>query len=282
MSWRPLVAMAALVGVARIASGACGDGSGNAAAITAARVAVAAACDCATVADHRAYRACARGVATNLVTVGQLPKICLRTVLRCAAQSRCGRPGAVTCCRTSANGTTRCRMKASALECRAPKRGSACVGVLASCCDACGTRGCDVPTTSTTTTSSTTTTTTTMTTPRSCGSFVPSPPFCGGSCQAGETCVPEVGPGASCVCVPAGFNPCLLGVYPGCGGQCSQPGAVCQAVDGRDGGVVLFQGCMCVPTTGTCGSTGFSCGLGPCPGGICFGDQAGPSCGCSP
>ena len=62
--------------------------------------------------------------------------------VKCAAKSTCGKPGFVTCCRTKANGSTKCSTKSSADRCKDPKGGSSCVGTFASCCDACTATGC--------------------------------------------------------------------------------------------------------------------------------------------
>jgi hypothetical protein len=48
----------------------------------------------------------------------------------------------VTCCRTTAKGTTTCRTKSSAARCKPPRHGMACVGARPSCCDACVAGGC--------------------------------------------------------------------------------------------------------------------------------------------
>src|SRR5437867_825051 len=84
---------------------------------------------------------CVAHVADDEVAGGQLPVACRANVERCASRSTCGRAGHVTCCRTSATGSTTCAIKRSA-SCRAPRGGRACVGTEASCCDACGASGC--------------------------------------------------------------------------------------------------------------------------------------------
>src|SRR5207247_97234 len=79
----------------------------------------------------------------------------------CADQSTCGRPRALTCCRTDAHGHTKCCIKPRDAACRAPKGGSACIGTAASCCDACSSGTCAPPETTTTTLAQPPTTTTT-------------------------------------------------------------------------------------------------------------------------
>jgi len=105
--------------------------------IAKARAAVAM-CDCAAAASHRDYMRCAADAArATLVNSG-----CAGVVKHCASRSTCGKPGFVTCCRTKANGSTKCSTKSSADRCKDPKGGSSCVGTFASCCDACTATGC--------------------------------------------------------------------------------------------------------------------------------------------
>lgn len=120
----------------------CDAAGADAAAIASARAAIDAQCDCAGAATHGAYVACARGVLKGLAQSGALRKSCTGTVQRCAARSTCGKPGAVTCCRTDRNGVTKGALKNDADACRAPAGGSACVGSYTSLCDACGAGGC--------------------------------------------------------------------------------------------------------------------------------------------
>src|SRR5437870_1489311 len=104
-----------------------------------ARAAVAANCYCA--ASHRAYVSCAGQQADATLQNND----CRKAVVRCAAKSTCGRPGFVTCCRTKTrNGqpVTRCSVRRYSARCTQPAGGSACVGSLSSCCDACTTGGC--------------------------------------------------------------------------------------------------------------------------------------------
>lgn len=94
-------------------------------------------CHCATQTSHRAYVRCAARVVRDAVTASTLPRACTRAVKKCVAKSTCGRPGFVTCCRTTAAGRTTCSIKRSAVGCKKPKGGSACASTEASCCDAC-------------------------------------------------------------------------------------------------------------------------------------------------
>ena len=121
----------------------CGDAPSDAAAIAAARAEIQTTCGCPTTSGSRsAYLSCARGVTANRVASGQLPASCRSSVMRCASKSSCGRPGAVSCCRTNRSGKTTCSVVTSAARCKAPAGGSACVGQYTNCCDACTATGC--------------------------------------------------------------------------------------------------------------------------------------------
>jgi hypothetical protein len=124
----------------------CGDNIGDDAAVAATRAQVEAQCPCAAATNHGAYVKCAKGVINAAVANDTLPTQCKGEVRRCAAKSTCGRPGAVTCCRTNAKGVTKCSIKKDATKCRAPKGGSACLGLMSSCCGACLATGCAGPT----------------------------------------------------------------------------------------------------------------------------------------
>src|SRR5206468_3055366 len=100
------------------------------------------------------------------------PEDCASTVMNCASNSTCGKPGFVTCCETDASGTTKCNVVNGPDACTAPKGGSACVGTQPSCCAACaggecGGGGGTTPSTVASTTSTVATTTTTVATPTS-------------------------------------------------------------------------------------------------------------------
>ena len=203
-SWMLALAMGVLLaGAGRAASASCGEAAGDAAAISAVRASMEERCPCAAATDRGAYTRCAKRVVEEAVTANQLPAYCAATVKRCATKSTCGRdPGAVTCCRTTSSGRTKCRIKSSAAKCRAPASGSVCVGAFRSCCDACGSTGCApayTPTPSATPTitpppPSTPTATPTVTFPAVCESSVglpalakvpftisPGSPQCGGA-----------------------------------------------------------------------------------------------------
>src|SRR5207253_3037257 len=115
-------------------------------------------CDCASAANHGAYVSCVAHATNAAVKAGTLPDDCASTVMSCASNSTCGKPGFVTCCETDARGTTTCNVVNGPGACTAPKGGSACVGTQPSCCDACANGECAGGGTTTSTGGSTTTT----------------------------------------------------------------------------------------------------------------------------
>ena len=150
----------ALSGTARAKS--CSDD----AAVAAARRMAAEECDCTAFKNHGQYVKCVGEVVKQLADTGALPTQCKGDVMRCAANSICGKPGFVTCCRVQ-KGRVKCSIKSSEARCLAQNRGNtvACVGSTPSCCDACGGSGgsagggfvCQGSTTSTTATTSSST-----------------------------------------------------------------------------------------------------------------------------
>jgi hypothetical protein len=111
-------------------------------AVSAARAAVAAQCDCAAATRHGPYLRCVRQVIAAEVAAGRLPAACSAGLARCASRSTCGRAGAVTCYRTDASGTTRCRITRRPSACRTPAGGTAVIGTTTSCCDPRTVEGC--------------------------------------------------------------------------------------------------------------------------------------------
>lgn len=134
-----------LVGWSGAARAKCGDAPGDAAAIAAVRAAIAIQCPCASAVSHGAYVRCAKDVVNAAVGNSTLARNCAGKVKKCATKSTCGRPGYVTCCRTTASGKTKCSVKKDATKCRAPSGGQSCTTGFTSCCDACTSGGC-VPT----------------------------------------------------------------------------------------------------------------------------------------
>src|SRR5262249_52945472 len=93
------------------ARGACGTNPGDPAAVADVRSLVEQQCDCATAVNRRVYLRCVAAVLDLAVTQNRLSTGCTAAVKKCATKSTCGRPGAVACCRTKANGQTKCSVK---------------------------------------------------------------------------------------------------------------------------------------------------------------------------
>ena len=192
----------------------CGQQPDDAAQVAAVRAMADEQCDCSTATSHDDYVDCVDEVADAAVEEGSLRPECEEAVVTCAAQSTCGLPGFVTCCRTNRHGETTCSIKSDAADCEAPRRGTAFVGSTSICCDACGAPGSTTTTTATfpptTTRPGATTTTTTPGQTQCCvqssagGAFdtctLLTPAQC--SAQGGQ----DVGPGS---CSP---KPCPPGV----------------------------------------------------------------------
>src|SRR5881296_212949 len=121
-----LIALSAISLAARLGVAASCDPSGaDAAAVAAARTAVDGACNCNQPGQtHGQYVSCA----SSTINASPLRPECRGTVRRCYARSTCGKPGFVTCCRTTVGGTTKCSVKRDAAHCRPPAGGSSCVG----------------------------------------------------------------------------------------------------------------------------------------------------------
>src|SRR5436305_2570062 len=157
---RLLSALVLLLARAEASVAACSD--------PAAAAAVRGQCDCASAANHGAYVSCVAHATNAAVKDGTLPEDCASTVMNCASNSTCGKPGFVTCCETDASGTTKCNVVNGPDACTAPKGGSACVGTQPSCCDACASGECGGgggTTTSTVASTTSTVATTTSTEP---------------------------------------------------------------------------------------------------------------------
>ena len=134
----PIVASLMLLGAPSLGGAACDPEGADAPDIADARDAIAASCDCAGATSPGVYKRCAKETArTALANRG-----CLPAVMRCAAKSTCGRPGAAVCCRTNAAGQTKGTIVRSVDRCTASRTGTACVGSGASVCDACTVSGC--------------------------------------------------------------------------------------------------------------------------------------------
>src|SRR5205823_10080077 len=118
-------------------------------------------CACASATRRRSYMSCVTRVVHEAVASGALPRRCKAAVTSCEEHSVCGKPAHVTCCRTTADGTTRCQIKRNMRACLAQPQ--AWVSSWLSTCDACPGGRCTDPTT-TTTCSPTTTTAASLTT----------------------------------------------------------------------------------------------------------------------
>ena len=104
--------------------------------LAALRTDILATCECSTASSHGAFVRCARGQLDLSASDRILPG-CPKIALKCLARSVCGKPAAVTCCRTNARGVQTCSIKSDAGHCTAPKGGSAVLGTREDCCDAC-------------------------------------------------------------------------------------------------------------------------------------------------
>src|SRR5437870_3814802 len=148
---------------ARASGGPCGKQSDDADQVAAVREAAAEQCDCENATKHDQYVNCVERVAKAAVKDGSLRDECKDDVVHCAAQSTCGRPDSVTCCRTDEHGHMMCSIKRREENCKPPHNGTACVGSQSSCCDACAADGTCVSGETTTTTTPEETTTTSAT-----------------------------------------------------------------------------------------------------------------------
>ena len=110
-------------------------------ALNAARALVESACPCAQALRHGSYVSCAARTVNDAVKAGTVSKSCKKLLRKAAAKSICGKPGAVTCCRTNRSGKTVCSIKSSAASCTAPRGGTSCASSRSSCIDACTATG---------------------------------------------------------------------------------------------------------------------------------------------
>jgi hypothetical protein len=138
-----LCTLALFLGTAGSVSARPCESQSDRAAVTAATAAAQAECNCSTAASHKDFVICAERVTKTRKAGGMLPAQCVNEANRCAKRSTCGRPGAVTCCRTNQQGRTKCFIKRSAGECIAPPNGTATMGGCASCCQSCGEGTCE-------------------------------------------------------------------------------------------------------------------------------------------
>ncbi len=137
-----LLAAASVFLTAASVQARCGDLPSDLDDIAVVREKLVRSCPCKLAESRADYSHCVVGVVDQAIRLGDLRPECKSTVRRCTSKSTCGRPGAVTCCRTNSRGTTRCAIKRDAARCTAPRGGSACTSDYTSCCDACGPAGC--------------------------------------------------------------------------------------------------------------------------------------------
>src|SRR5262245_45940577 len=103
------------------------------ASVAAARATAETECSCDSATNPGQYVSCVAHVANELAKSGDLPNQCKGNVIRCAASSTCGKPGAITCCRVDQRGKVKCSTKSKASQCKAPPGGQACAGTATSC-----------------------------------------------------------------------------------------------------------------------------------------------------
>jgi hypothetical protein len=244
----------------------CDPTGGDAVAVVAARAAVEASCACDQPGQtHGQYVRCARAA----IETSGIRRECRGTVRRCYARSTCGKPGYVTCCRTSAAGTPRCTVRRDPSSCVAPSGGSACVGGVPSCCDACGAPACASSTSSTTVVVATTTTLATLPPlPDNGCNGGSGAPTCDGTCDAGFDCrLYARFEGPACGCFPTGTPSCDATLYPQCSDGACPGGTACGGFIAYDPGTATFlTGCGCVDPARTCSSdaSGMCASVGYC------------------
>ena len=90
--------------------------------------------------NHGTYVSCIADQANQLSsgTNPPLPKSCKGKVKRCAAKSRCGKPGFVTCCIPTST-TPKCKIKNESTDQQKCENAGGTDGTATSCCDACST-----------------------------------------------------------------------------------------------------------------------------------------------
>jgi len=93
-------------------------------------------CDCDG--THQAYEKCVVRRVDKAIERGVVPRACRPRLMGNLRQARCGRPGAVTCCRTGADGTTKAFIARGAAACRPNvPGGQACIAGSATTHGAC-------------------------------------------------------------------------------------------------------------------------------------------------
>jgi sulfatase modifying factor 1 len=91
-------------------------------AVEAFRSILAAECNCTSTSTPKRYVRCVKSRIKSAMKTGDLSPACKKPILRCEADSTCGRPKAVACCRMRRTGHVKARIVKSAADCR----GTAC------------------------------------------------------------------------------------------------------------------------------------------------------------
>jgi hypothetical protein len=121
-------ALALSLAVAPSARGACtSDTCTDQTVVDSMRSLIADACDCAGSAKHGKYVKCAKQLVKSSVKDATLPKQCRGPVMKCEAQSTCGRQGSAVCCVKNAKGKVKAKMIKAGGKCP----GTACAGSMA-------------------------------------------------------------------------------------------------------------------------------------------------------
>src|SRR5581483_7795091 len=90
--------------------------------VASARSTLAADCNCTGSARPKHYVRCVKSRIKSAIVAGALSPACKQPILRCEADSTCGRPNAVACCRTGRTGRVKARIVRGVADCR----GTAC------------------------------------------------------------------------------------------------------------------------------------------------------------
>jgi hypothetical protein len=130
ISWAPLHARAA-----------CDAGGADAADLESTYEAIETFCPCDGP-SRRDYRACAKNRIANEIAEGSLRAECRQEAFRYSRYSRCGKPGAVVCCRIDRNGKERHRAPIAGYRCDPLPGGTACESQHNSVVTGCDASGC--------------------------------------------------------------------------------------------------------------------------------------------
>jgi hypothetical protein len=139
---------------------------------------------------RRAYERCVVRRIDNAIERAVVPRACRPKLMSISRHTRCGRPGAVTCCRTAADGTTKAFIARDPAACRPNvAAGRACISGATTTHDACWSQ---------------------IALPYEESACVTSPPCGNGKLDPGEDCDGE----PSCESCSFGYHMCCLAQYP--------------------------------------------------------------------